>query len=180
MCWRLFLTFLKIGAFTFGGGYAMISIIEHEVINRRGWIARHDFLDLLTLAQSAPGPISLNTAVFIGYRMRGLRGALSAILGAIIPSFVIILCIAIAKKNATIREQKAEIKAFTEQVDSLNGVVGRLWGMDCITVNTVCNIQQKGLVNTTASTQISKSVAEYTRGELVMALDSITKANKGK
>ena len=92
----------------------------------------------------------------------------------------IILCIAIAKKNATIREQKAEIKAFTEQVDSLNGVVGRLWGMDCITVNTVCNIQQKGLVNTTASTQISKSVAEYTRGELVMALDSITRANKGK
>ena len=95
MCWRLFLTFLKIGAFTFGGGYAMISIIEHEVINRRGWIARHDFLDLLTLAQSAPGPISLNTAVFIGYRMRGLRGALSAILGAVIPSFVIILCVAI-------------------------------------------------------------------------------------
>ncbi len=95
MCWRLFLTFLKIGAFTFGGGYAMISIIEHEVINRRGWIARHDFLDLLTLAQSAPGPISLNTAVFIGYRLRGLRGALSAILGAVIPSFVIILCIAI-------------------------------------------------------------------------------------
>lgn len=95
MCWRLFLTFLKIGAFTFGGGYAMISIIEHEVINRRGWIARPDFLDLLTLAQSAPGPISLNTAVFIGYRLRGLRGALSAILGAVIPSFVIILCVAI-------------------------------------------------------------------------------------
>ncbi|MBQ6882711.1 MAG: chromate transporter [Alistipes sp.] len=95
MCWRLFLTFLKIGAFTFGGGYTMISIIEHEVINRRGWIARPDFLDLLTLAQSAPGPISLNTAVFVGYRLRGLRGALSAILGAVIPSFVIILCVAI-------------------------------------------------------------------------------------
>ena len=95
MCWRLFLTFLKIGAFTFGGGYAMISIIEHEVINSRGWIARPDFLDLLTLAQSAPGPISLNTAVFVGYRLRGLRGALSAILGAVIPSFVIILCVAI-------------------------------------------------------------------------------------
>ncbi|MBE6178476.1 MAG: chromate transporter [Rikenellaceae bacterium] len=95
MCWRLFLTFLKIGAFTFGGGYAMISIIEHEVINRRRWIARPDFLDLLTLAQSAPGPISLNTAVFVGYRLRGLRGALSAILGAVIPSFVIILCVAI-------------------------------------------------------------------------------------
>lgn len=92
---QLFFTFLKIGAFTFGGGYAMISIIEHEVIDRRRWIERGDFLDLLTLAQSAPGPISLNTAVFIGYRLRGLRGAAAAILGAVLPSFVIILLVAI-------------------------------------------------------------------------------------
>lgn len=92
---QLFLTFLKIGAFTFGGGYAMIPLIEREVIDRRGWVARADFLDLLTLAQSAPGPIALNTAVFVGYEMRGLRGALAAILGIIIPSFAAILAIAI-------------------------------------------------------------------------------------
>lgn len=92
---QLFLSFLKIGAFTFGGGYAMIPIIEREVIDRRGWIARADFLDLLTLAQSAPGPISLNTAVFVGYKLRGIGGALASIAGIVLPSFVIILLIAL-------------------------------------------------------------------------------------
>lgn len=95
MILQLFLSFLKIGAFTFGGGYAMIPIIEHEVIDRRGWVAREEFLDLLTLAQSASGPISLNTAVFVGYKTGGMRGALAAILGIVIPSFLIILLIAI-------------------------------------------------------------------------------------
>lgn len=92
---QLFLSFLKIGAFTFGGGYAMIPIIEREVIDRRGWVARADFLDLLTLAQSAPGPISLNTAVFVGYKLRGIGGALAALAGIVLPSFVIILLIAL-------------------------------------------------------------------------------------
>ena len=62
--------FLKIGAFTFGGGYAMIPLIQHEVINRRKWLSEREFSDLLTLAQAAPGPISLNTAVFVGYKQR--------------------------------------------------------------------------------------------------------------
>ncbi len=72
---ELFLSFFKIGLFTFGGGYAMIPIIQNEVITRRGWIAEGEFLDLLTLAQSAPGPISLNTSVFVGYKMYGYAGA---------------------------------------------------------------------------------------------------------
>ena len=71
----LFWSFFKIGLFTFGGGYAMIPLIRREVIDRRNWIAERDFLDLLTLAQSAPGPISLNTSVFVGYKMRGYAGA---------------------------------------------------------------------------------------------------------
>lgn len=91
----LFCSFLKIGAFTFGGGYAMIPLIEREVIERRGWIRREEFLDLLALAQSAPGPISLNTAVFVGYKLRGYRGALCALAGATLPSFLIILAVAI-------------------------------------------------------------------------------------
>ena len=66
---ELFWSFFKIGLFTFGGGYAMIPIIQNEVIRRRGWIEERDFLDLLTLAQSAPGPISLNTSVFVGYKL---------------------------------------------------------------------------------------------------------------
>lgn len=92
---ELFWSFFKIGLFTFGGGYAMISIIEGEVIRRKGWIEQKEFLDLLTLAQSAPGPIALNTSVFVGYKMYGYRGALSALLGIALPSFIIILLIAV-------------------------------------------------------------------------------------
>ena len=93
--WQLFWTFLKIGAFSFGGGYAMIPLIEREVIVRHKWIERTDFLDMMILAQSSPGPIALNTAVFIGYKTRGLGGALAAMLGIIIPSFTMILLIAL-------------------------------------------------------------------------------------
>ena len=92
---ELFLSFLKIGLFTFGGGYAMIPIIEKEVIDNRKWIEQKEFLDLLTLAQSAPGPISLNTAVFVGYKLYGYRGALTALAGVVTPSFLIILTVAI-------------------------------------------------------------------------------------
>ena len=92
---ELFLSFFKIGLFTFGGGYAMIPIIQNEVITRRGWIAEGEFLDLLTLAQSAPGPISLNTSVFVGYKMYGYAGAAAALLGVVLPSFIIILVVAV-------------------------------------------------------------------------------------
>ncbi len=92
-------SFLKIGAFTFGGGYAMIPLIQHEVINRRRWLTEHEFTDLLTLAQAAPGPISLNTAVFVGYKQRGYLGSLAAILGVVLPSFVIILLVAMFFAN---------------------------------------------------------------------------------
>lgn len=91
---QLFISFFKIGAFTFGGGYAMIPLIQREVIENRRWIAEKDFLDLLTVAQSAPGPLSLNTSVFVGYKMRGYAGAVAAITGAVLPSFAIILLIA--------------------------------------------------------------------------------------
>ncbi len=92
---ELFKSFFKIGLFTFGGGYAMISLIEAEVIKRRGWLPQSEFLDLLTLAQSSPGPIAINTSVFIGYKVRGLRGAATAAFGAVFPSFLIILIVAI-------------------------------------------------------------------------------------
>ena len=110
MLWQLFISFLKIGSFTFGGGYAMVPIIEREVIDRRGWVAREDFLDLLTIAQSAPGPIALNTAVFVGYKIRGIWGALSALLGIVIPSFTIIHLVAIF--FADIRQNSVVDAAF--------------------------------------------------------------------
>ena len=90
----LFYSFFKIGLFTFGGGYAMIPLVQREVV-RKGWILEDQFLALLTLAQSAPGPLALNTAVFVGYRVKGYRGVALSVFGIILPSFVIILIIAI-------------------------------------------------------------------------------------
>ena len=110
MLWQLFISFLKIGAFTFGGGYAMVPLIEREVIDKRGWVARKDFLDLLTIAQSAPGPIALNTAVFVGYRIAGLKGALASLAGIVLPAFTIILLVAIF--FADIRDNKIVDPAF--------------------------------------------------------------------
>ncbi len=91
----IFFSFLKIGMFTFGGGYAMLPLIERELIVKRKWIEQKEFLDLLTLAQSVPGPIAVNTSVFVGYKVRGFSGAVAALLGSVLPSFVIILVIAI-------------------------------------------------------------------------------------
>lgn len=92
--WSIFFSFLKIGAFTFGGGYAMIPLIEAEMIQKRGWLNHEEFINQLTIAQSVPGPIALNTAVFVGYKTRGVKGAFAALIGVVIPSFFIILLIA--------------------------------------------------------------------------------------
>ena len=91
----LFRSFFKIGLFTFGGGYAMLPLIERELIAKRKWIEQKEFLDLLTLAQSVPGPIAVNTSVFVGYKVRGFGGAVAALLGCVLPSFAIILAIAL-------------------------------------------------------------------------------------
>lgn len=92
---QLFWVFFKIGAFTFGGGYAMIPLIQREVVNRRRWLEEGEFIDMLAIAQSVPGPISLNTAVFVGNKLRNKIGSLVTSLGIILPSFVVILLIAL-------------------------------------------------------------------------------------
>lgn len=93
--WRLFATFFKIGAFTFGGGWAMISIIEREIVDKHRWIDKADFLDLLAVAQSLPGILAVNIAVAVGDKIRSLSGSIAAACGTILPSFLIILTIAI-------------------------------------------------------------------------------------
>ncbi len=108
--WTIFTSFLKIGAFTFGGGYAMIPLIEAEMIERRGWLTREEFWNQLTIAQSIPGPIALNTAVFVGYKTRGVKGALAALVGVVIPSFVIILLI--ATSFADFKDNNVVVAAF--------------------------------------------------------------------
>lgn len=91
----LFLTFFKIGAFTFGGGWAMISIIEREIVDKHHWIEKEEFLDLLAVAQSLPGILAVNIATAVGDKIGGTRGSLVAAAGTILPSFLIILAIAI-------------------------------------------------------------------------------------
>ena len=93
--WEAFKTFFKIGAFTLGGGYAMISIIQNEVVVKKKWIPEDQFVDLIAVAQSCPGVFAANISVFVGYKMRKTPGAICTCLGAILPSFLIILGIAL-------------------------------------------------------------------------------------
>lgn len=94
MFFTLFWTFMKIGTFTLGGGYAMLPLIQREVVDRQRWIDEQEFLNMIALAQAAPGLIAVNSAIFIGWRCGGWRGVCGAVLGAVLPSFVIILAIA--------------------------------------------------------------------------------------
>ena len=91
---QLFWTYLKIGTFTIGGGYVMLSMIEREIVDRKGWIDREEFMNMIALAQAAPGLIAVNSAIFIGWRIGGWRGVIATVLGAVLPSFLIILAIA--------------------------------------------------------------------------------------
>ena len=89
----LFWSFFKIGAFTFGGGYAMISLIQREAVEVKKWITEDDILDIIAIAESTPGPIAINSSTFVGYKVMGFRGAFCATLGTVIPSFVVITVI---------------------------------------------------------------------------------------
>ena len=94
MLLELFLTFMKIGMFTFGGGYAMISVVENACVEDKHWITRDDMMNITVIAESTPGPIAINCATFVGYKKRGLIGAAVATTGMILPSFLIIYLVA--------------------------------------------------------------------------------------
>ena len=90
-CWQVFASFFKIGAFTFGGGYAMIPLIQKEAVEKRHWVTDEDILDIIAIAESTPGPIAINSATFVGYKAAGVLGSVCATLGVVLPSFTIIL-----------------------------------------------------------------------------------------
>jgi len=92
---RVFFVFSKIGLFTLGGGYAMLPLMEREIVDARAWLTRQEFLDLVAVAQAAPGIFAVNMAIFTGYKLAQTRGAISAALGAVLPSFFIILAVAL-------------------------------------------------------------------------------------
>ena len=92
---NLFLTFLKIGAFTFGGGYAMLALLEDEFVERKKWIEKQDFLDMIAIAESTPGPVAINSATYIGYKVWGVLGSLLSTLAVVLPSLTIIFIISL-------------------------------------------------------------------------------------
>ncbi len=109
---QLFLTFCKIGAFTFGGGWAMISIIQREIVEKHKWIPLDQFLDLLAVAQSMPGILAVNISVVVGDRLKGVKGSVCAALGTILPSFLMILAIAIFLTPDTIKNNPIVSRIF--------------------------------------------------------------------
>ncbi|MEM3980797.1 MAG: chromate transporter [Ignisphaera sp.] len=117
---EIFLTFLKIGVVMFGGGYAMIPILRYELVVRRQWISEQEFVDIIAIAESTPGPIAINSATYVGYKVGGIVGAALATLGIVIPSFVVILCVAIALS-----------KFYTHRLvrGVLNGIRGAVIGL---------------------------------------------------
>ncbi len=108
ICWQLFTTFLNIGAFTLGGGYAMLDMIERAVVKRRKWIDSEEFWDSIAVVQTLPGVFAVNCALYVGYKISGTKGAVASCLGAMIPSIVIMLLIAMFfsdyKDNPTIEK----------------------------------------------------------------------------
>lgn len=91
---QIFTCFAKVGAFTLGGGYAMIAVIEQEVVKKRGWVNEEEFMDAVTIAQSSPGLLAVNISIFLGHKLKGTKGSVVATLGSITPPFLIILAIA--------------------------------------------------------------------------------------
>lgn len=91
----LFLTFFKIGAFTFGGGYAMIALLENEFVSKRKWLEKDEFLDMVAIAESTPGPVAINSATYIGYKTRKVPGAIVSTVAVVLPSFIIIYLISL-------------------------------------------------------------------------------------
>ena len=96
---ELFVTFFKIGLFTFGGGYAMISIIEDNCVEKKKWITHDEMMNVTVIAESTPGPIAINCATFVGYKVAGMMGAIFATFGVVLPSFIIILIISFFLDN---------------------------------------------------------------------------------
>lgn len=126
MYWTLFLTFVKIGTFTIGGGYAMLPLIQREVVDR-GWMSKEDFIDLFAVTQSLPGIFAVNISIFVGYKLKKISGAICCALGTILPSFLIILAIALCFTQ--VKENEWVEKAFK----GLRPAVVALIVVPCIT-----------------------------------------------
>ena len=139
MYWTLFLTFMKIGMFTIGGGYAMLPLIQREVVDR-GWMSKEDFIDIFSVAQSLPGIFAVNISIFVGYRLKKKMGGFICALGTIMPSFVIILLIALCFTQ--VKDNVWVEKAFK----GLRPAVVALIAVPCLTTARSIKLSYKQLV----------------------------------
>ena len=133
--WQLFISFCRIGGFTFGGGYAMLPMLQREVVTKRGWASEDEILDYFAIGQCTPGIIFVNTATFVGYRRKGVLGAIAATLGAIFPSLIIVMTIAAVLNNF------AELPIVQHAFGAIRVVVGVL------IVNSVMGMWKKSVVD---------------------------------
>ncbi|MDK6028979.1 chromate transporter [Ignisphaera sp. 4213-co] len=147
----LFITFLKIGAVMFGGGQAMIPILRYEVVVRNNWLSEEEFLDLVAIAESTPGPVAVNAATYIGYKIGGVLGSAIATIAVVTPAFAVILSIAIAL-------QKFYENYIVRSI--LNGIRGAVIGLFTAALITVVKGVYKGLqpVSATMTTLIAITV----------------------
>lgn len=128
---ELFATFLKIGAFTFGGGYAMVALLEHEFVEEKQWVTREEFLDMVAIAESTPGPMAVNSATYIGYKIDGTAGAAASTLAVCIPSFAVIYLISL----------------FFDQFLSLSAVASAFRGIQVCVIYLILSAGLKMLKN---------------------------------
>ena len=139
MYWTLFLTFMKIGMFTIGGGYAMLPLIQREVVDR-GWMSKEEFIDIFAVAQSLPGIFAVNISIFVGYRLKKKLGGLICALGTILPSFLIILLIALCFTQ--VKDNVWVEKAFK----GLRPAVVALIAVPCLTTARSIKLSYKLLI----------------------------------
>lgn len=133
--WQLFSTFCRIGSVTFGGGYAMLPMLQSEVVAKRGWATENEILDYFAIGQCTPGIIFINTATFVGYKRKGVLGAIAATAGSVFPSLIIIMVIAAALNNF------AELPVVQHAFGAIRVVVGVL------IVNAVTGMWKKSVVD---------------------------------
>ena len=139
MYWTLFITFMRKGMFTIGGGYAMLPLIQREVVDR-GWMTKQDFIDVFAVTQSLPGIFAVNISIFVGYRLKKTKGAICCALGTILPSFLIIL--AIAMFFTQVKDNEWVEKAFK----GLRPAVVALIVVPCITTARSIKLSYKQLI----------------------------------
>lgn len=147
---QLFLSMFKIGLFTFGGGYAMINLLDNEFVNNKKWIDSDEFMDLVAIAESTPGPIAINCSTYIGYKREGIFGAIAATIGMCMPSFIIIYCISLFfDKFLSVTWVAAAFKGiqacvvfliFSAGVKMLKKVKKTPFNITVITITVVCMI----------------------------------------